>query len=121
MEQSDEQQGMLRRKDVAVLGDESMTLGFRLAGVGEYAVVDEADQAGYDLALSHMMESDKLAVIIAAQPQLSRISPAISKRMMGQQLPIVIGVPCRAGCADLADPIRQMLKRTLGIEPRREG
>jgi V/A-type H+/Na+-transporting ATPase subunit F len=104
------------RQDVAVIGDASLTLGFRLAGVREYSVVDGKDQTKFDAELSRMLDSDKYSVLIVGQRQLTKISPSISKKIMETLLPIVVGVPDKEGGGQTSDPMRQMLKRTLGVE-----
>jgi V/A-type H+/Na+-transporting ATPase subunit F len=106
------------RQDVAVIGDASMTLGFRLAGVRDYSVVGWQDQTRFDAELSRMLSDGKYSVVIVGQRHLAKISPAISKKIMETLLPIVVAIPDKEGGGQTSDPLRQMLKRTLGVEMR---
>jgi len=101
---------------VAVLGDESMTLGFRLAGVKEYSQVRRGDHMRFESELERMLGSNRYSVLIVDEEQLSNVSPALKKRIINQMFPLVIGVPDSNGGGQSSDPLREWLTRTLGIE-----
>jgi vacuolar-type H+-ATPase subunit F/Vma7 len=105
-----------KRQDVAVIGDAPMTLGFRLAGVRDCSIVDGKDQSGFDIELSRMLDVDRYSVLIVKQKQLSKINPVLSKKLENKLLPIVVGIPDKEGGGETSDPLRLMLKRTLGID-----
>lgn len=119
MEETESQsQEWTNRRDVAIIGDESMTEGFRLAGVHESSTVDASDQGRFDSELARMADLERYSVIIACQRQLTNINPELSKKLNDRVLPIVIGIPDKLGEGGQDDSLRQALKRSLGIQMR---
>ncbi|MFH0862868.1 MAG: V-type ATP synthase subunit F [Candidatus Altiarchaeota archaeon] len=104
------------RREVAVIGDYPMTLGFRLAGVKEHSVIGQGDQRRFDEELGRLMSKDSISVIIAAQGRLEKVSPSLSRRLAAGLIPIVVGIPDKNGRGEGGDTLRRMLKRSLGIE-----
>ena len=107
------------RREVAVIGDYPMTLGFRLAGVKEYSVVEEGDQRRFEAELARMLSSERISVIIAEQDMLANVGEHLRKRLQAELTPIVVGIPDKRGQGETGDAMRQMLKRSLGIEVKR--
>jgi V/A-type H+/Na+-transporting ATPase subunit F len=112
----DQPHGALKHQEVAVLGDQPLTLGFRLAGVRTYSVVEEADQEGFDRQLSRMLDTGELGIIIVGERHLSKINADLERKMMGRLFPLVVGVPDKQGEGQTSDPLMRMLKRSLGID-----
>jgi vacuolar-type H+-ATPase subunit F/Vma7 len=106
----------MARQEVAIIGDGSMVMGFRLAGVKDYSVVGPLDQGRFDSELSRMLGMANYSVIIVGERHLSRINPALSRRLLGQLLPVVIAIPDKEGPNSMDDPLKRLLKRSLGID-----
>lgn len=112
---------MSDRQDIAVIGEEAMVLGFRLAGVKEYSEIADCDQAKFDSELAKMMSSTTLSIIIADEGMLSNIGQSLKRRVASQTAPLVVGVPSKDGAMETGGELRALLKRALGIEIKAEG
>jgi V/A-type H+/Na+-transporting ATPase subunit F len=105
-------------KDVMVIGSEEMTLGFRLAGVKNFAVVAEGDRRAFEAELSKALDTERYCTIIVNQAFLQDIGQRLSKRMSDSIIPVVVGVPDKTGFGSRDDSLRRMIRKTLGVEIR---
>lgn len=103
---------------IAAIGSEAMTLGFRLAGVRDFAVVEEEEAARFEPELLKMLDKGGYSIIIANQRLLAGVSQKTAKRIQDSMTPIVVGVPDKGGVGIRDESLKVMIKKSLGVELR---
>lgn len=95
-------------KDIAVIGDRELCLGFRLAGVTETRVVDDED---FEDELEDLMEQD-LGIVITHQDLLDTL-PKKRRMAIGNSVdPVVVALSEEGESQDL----RAKIKKAIGVD-----
>jgi vacuolar-type H+-ATPase subunit F/Vma7 len=96
-----------------VIGDESLTLGFRLAGVSEwYAIKDDAAPA----KLRELMQRSDVGIIIASSSIRKLLDFRLQNAVESSSKPIVVFVPGK-GTHDTESQmsLQELIRRSIGI------
>lgn len=95
-------------KDIAVIGDRELCLGFRLAGVTETRVVDEEEFAD---ELDELMDKD-LGIVITHQELMDTL-PKKRRMAIGNAVdPVVVALSEEGESQDL----RAKIKKAIGVD-----
>ncbi|MDG6953772.1 MAG: hypothetical protein JRN33_02150 [Nitrososphaerota archaeon] len=106
---------MAERSDkTVVVGDDKVTLGFRLAGVSEWYTVEGAEGA---TKLSELLGRDDVGIIIASNSLRKAMDWKLQNRVESSSKPIVVFVPSRAGDEEGAEEtsLQDLIRRSIGI------
>lgn len=99
-------------KKIGVIGDESFTLGFRLAGVKRARQPDEDEFAD---ALEEMLDDPELGILVCHADDLGGLPRSTEEKLQETVDPVVIRVG-EEGHGDL----RERVKQAIGIDLFRE-
>ncbi len=96
-----------------VIGEESLTLGFRLAGVSEWYDV-KGEQAA--AKLGELLKRDDVGIIIASSSIRNSLDWRTQNAVEASSKPIVVFVPGRAGGEEESQmSLKELIRRSIGI------
>jgi V/A-type H+/Na+-transporting ATPase subunit F len=99
---------------MAVVADRETVTGFELAGIKEVHAVEDGEQAKKAIK---MLADQGLPIIITSEKIGDEIREFIDKITKNKTLPIIVEVPDKTGPIERAvDPIKELVKRAIGIE-----
>ncbi len=99
---------------VAVIGDNDTVSGFRLGGIKQAIVVNNAEEA--IVAFDKFLD-DEISIIIITQQMANEIREHINKRIGFEVLPMIIEIPDKDGSSQgSSDQINDLIKRVIGVE-----
>ncbi|MDR9412523.1 MAG: V-type ATP synthase subunit F [Haloferacaceae archaeon] len=99
--------------EIAVVGSQTFTTGFRLAGVRRFAELDpDASTEQYDAAVEEVLATDAVGIVIMHDADLERLSRAVRERVETSVEPTVVTIGGGGGASGL----RQNIKRAIGID-----
>jgi len=111
--------GKIKEYGIAVVGDENLVLGFRLAGISKvYEVSGSEDEVRKKVRkyVSELLEDPEVGVIIL-QDTLEKHVEDILETYMGKSVPVVVSVPGIEGPThpDVKEYYKQYVKRIIGF------
>ena len=112
------------RLGIAVIGDEDLINGMRLAGISKYYIVKEIDQniaENVRDALSKLIAEPEVGVIIILEEYKSYISDFMSNRKREKKtIPLIIDVPSKFGTkyGDITRYYEKVIKQSIGFDVR---
>ncbi|MFH0927187.1 MAG: V-type ATP synthase subunit F [Candidatus Micrarchaeota archaeon] len=99
---------------IAVLGDSSLTTGFKLAGVEKLYYAGQNSQA--EETLIKLMENPQIGIIIISEELLEGMDWRIKRRVEDAAKPVVISVPSKNGPMEQGESLAKLVKRALGFD-----
>jgi V/A-type H+-transporting ATPase subunit F len=93
--------------EIAVLGSEEFTLGFRLAGIRRVFV---ACPENYQEKMLEAIDQPTIGILAVDAKDLDNLSPLVRHRVMESIQPVVVAV----GGSD--DDLREKVKRAIGVD-----
>ena len=93
--------------EIAVLGSEEFTLGFRLAGIRRVFV---ADQENYQEKMLEAMSQQTIGILAVDAKDLDNLPQNLRHKVMDSIQPVVVAV----GGSD--DDLREKVKRAIGVD-----
>jgi len=111
--------GKIKEYRIAVVGDENLVLGFRLAGLSKaYEVSGSEDEVRKKVRkyVSELLEDPEVGVIIL-QDTLEKHVEDILETYRGKSVPVVISVPGIKGPIhpDVKEYYKQYVKKIIGF------
>ncbi len=112
------------RLGIAVIGDEDLVNGLRLAGISKYYIVKEIDQniaENVKKALSKLIAEPEVGVIVILEEYKNHISDFMSNRKReGKTIPLIIDVPSKFGTryGDITSYFENVIKQSIGFDVR---
>jgi vacuolar-type H+-ATPase subunit F/Vma7 len=104
--------------EIVLLGDRHTVYGFKLAGIRKVFPIEEA--RGKDMrGLLRDLFTGGVALILVTEKVAEEIAGLLeeAKRFKRGMMPIVVEIPDSGGpLATRTDPIRKLVKRTVGFE-----
>ena len=99
---------------VAIIGDIDTVSGFRLGGVKQAEVVNNAEEA--IVAFDKFLD-DEISIIIITQVLANEIREHINRKIGSSVLPMIIEIPDKDGSSEgSSDQINDLIKRVIGVE-----
>ncbi len=99
---------------IAVIGDRDTITGFRLAGVSEARIAEDAFKA--EKEMKRIFNMPGVAVVFITSDLSAHVKEMVSERRnMGEIYPIVVEIPPFKGEMK-EDPIREIVRRAVGID-----
>ena len=93
--------------DIAVIGSDEFTLGFRLAGIRQVFV---ANSENYQEKMLEAMSQPSIGILAVDARDLGNLSTAVRNKVMDSIQPVV--VPVGGAESDL----REKVKRVIGVD-----
>lgn len=99
---------------VVVVGDEDAVAGFKLAGVSDGRIAKTPDEA--EKVLKELARDEGVAVLIVTEEVASMASHFIRELYLRPK-PVVVEIPShRETAVKREDPIKELLRRAIGVE-----
>ena len=96
-----------------VIGDESLTLGFRLAGVSEWYTLDGEDAAK---KLGELLKREEIGIIIASSAIRKAMDWRLENAVESSSKPIVVFVPGKIGSDEGSEvSLQELIRKSIGI------
>ncbi len=99
---------------ILAIGDKDMVIGFKLAGVSLVFEVKNAEEA--KSILRDAFHRQDVGIILIAQWLAEELRAFIDKLIGEAELPIIVEVPGREGIKEGVDPIKELIRKAVGIE-----
>ena len=109
------------RLGVAVIGDEDLVNGMRLAGVARYHVIKDERQSESEIreTLRALLEEPDIAIIVIPEEYVAVVAEALAQLREARRLvPVVLPVPSRRGTAfgDARTYYREYIRKFIGFD-----
>jgi len=105
--------GMLGTDKTVVIGEESVSLGFRLAGVTEYYSLEGEDAAK---KLAELLKREDIGIIIASNSVRKSMDWKLENAVESSSKPIVVFVPAKVGGEQGSEmSLQELIRRSIGI------
>ena len=104
--------------EIALIGDRHTAYGFKLAGVKQTLLIDELKTTNVREALRSLFNGNT-GIVLITQKAATEIRSALDEvsRFRKGIVPIILEIPDSGGPLEgKADPIRSLIKRTVGFE-----
>lgn len=96
-----------------MIGEDRVTLGFRLAGVSEWHTAEGEEGVR---KLSELMDRDDVGIIIASNSLRKSMDWKLQSRVAASSKPIVVFVPGRAGEEEPEETsLQELIRKSIGI------
>ncbi len=105
---------------IGVVGDSTTVRGFRLAGVKDAYEVEEAGRAAE--VLRELLKDENVGLIIITEKIANKIREDVERLARERLIPIIVEIPDKRGAIEKrVDPIKELVKRAVGVEIKLEG
>jgi vacuolar-type H+-ATPase subunit F/Vma7 len=97
-----------------VIGEDKVTLGFRLAGISEWYTAEGAEGAR---KLSELLGREDVGIIIASNSLRKAMDWKLQSRVEASSKPIVVFVPSKAGEEEGSEEtsLQDLIRKSIGI------
>ena len=107
--------------DIAVIGDEDLVSGLRLAGLSRYYLIKGNHNTGEDVrkALGTLIDEASIGVIVILEDYVEHVKDLLSRvREERRMTPIIIEVPSKFGTKykDVVGYYKTFIKASIGFE-----
>ncbi|MFH1774884.1 MAG: V-type ATP synthase subunit F [Methanobacteriota archaeon] len=100
---------------ISAVGDSTTVTGFRLAGIKDAYEVEEPSKA--ISTLKELLKDENVGLIIISEKIADKIREDIERLTEGRFTPIVVEIPDKRGPIEKkVDPIKELVKRAVGVE-----
>ena len=111
----------LRQLNVAVIGDEALVNGLRLAGVTTYCMVKEDSSASEVVrdALTRCLSDPNLGTVVILEDYVKHARDLVTRLRRGRQItPVIIEVPSRFGTTgqDIRAYYKAFVREAIGFD-----
>lgn len=96
--------------ELAVVGDQSFTLGFRLAGVREIHNPESDEE--FDSTVERLLDEEDVGIVVLRQEDMDRLSKTLRRTVRDSIDPIFVTLGGEGGEEDL----REKIKRAIGVD-----
>ena len=98
--------------NIAVIGDRATSTYFKVSGVKKSYAVKDREAAEKLFRRLHSDES--VSLIMVTEPVYPWILPVLERSR--KEFPLVVSIPTREGPKAQVDALKELIKRTVGIE-----
>lgn len=97
-------------KQIAVLGTNEFTLGFRLAGIRN--IIDVSDEGKGAAIFGKVRENKSVGIVVVEEKLLDRLDPADRKEIENNVNPVFLPLSTHAS----QESLRKMIIRSIGVD-----
>lgn len=106
---------------IAVVGDEELVSGLRLAGISRYYVINEEHNAREDVrkALGELIDEAGVGVIVILEDYVEYVKDLLTRLRKGKRvIPVIIDVPSKLGtqCKDVVGYYKAFIRKSIGFD-----
>jgi vacuolar-type H+-ATPase subunit F/Vma7 len=111
----------IKHLDIAVIGDEDLVNGLRLAGVSRYYVIEGDHDAGQDVtkALNDLISEPGTGIVIIQEDCVKYVEDLMAQVEQDKRMtPVIIEVPSKYGThyEDVTQYYRAYIKKFIGFD-----
>ncbi len=111
----------IKQLKIAVIGDEDLVSGLRLAGVSRYYVIKESHNIGKDVtkALSSLIDEPDIGIVAIQEGYVKYVEDLMAQVQQGKRMtPVIIEVPSKYGTKylDIAEYYKGYIRKSIGFD-----
>ena len=111
----------INKLEIAVIGDEDLVNGMRLAGVNRYFVIENENSSGEMVrqCLSKLLGEPAIGIIAMQEEYMIHIGNLLTKLKQGKKMtPVIVEVPSKFGTKhhNIADYYKSYIKGYIGFD-----
>ena len=111
----------VKHLDIAVIGDEDLVSGLRLAGIGRYFMIKGNHDTGEDVrkALSELIDEPNIGVVVILEDYVEYVNDLVAHVREGRKItPVIIEAPSKFGTKykDVVGYYKTFIKAAIGFE-----
>ena len=95
--------------EMAVVGDDLFTIGFRLVGIEKYFNISE--EINVDSAIKSALEDKEIGVIVIHDKNWKELEPSLRKKLSNSVKPMVIAIG-----SEVDQGLRDRIKTAVGVD-----
>jgi vacuolar-type H+-ATPase subunit F/Vma7 len=109
----------IRQLEIAVIGDEDLVSGLRLAGVSRYRIIGEGDREEVRQALTEFIDEPSVGIIVILEDYAEYVRDLVAQAGEKRAAPpVVIEVPSKYGTryADVTQYYKAYIRKFIGFD-----
>ena len=108
----------IRQLEVAVIGDEDLVSGLRLAGVRRYRIVKEDSEEEVRQALTEFSDDPNVGIIVILEDYLRHVKDLATTLKGRKTTPVVVEVPSKYGTQykDVSKYYQAYVRKFIGFD-----
>ena len=111
----------VKELNIAVIGDEDLVNGVRLAGVSRYCVIKEDRETREDVrkALSELIDEPNVGIVVILEDYVKYVEDLVTQVRQGKRTtPVIIEVPSKFGTIyqDVRQRYKAYAKKFIGFD-----
>lgn len=111
----------IKQLNIAIIGDEDLVSGLRLAGVSRYYVIKDSHNIGEDVtkALSSLIDEPDVGIVAIQEDYVKYVEDLIAQVEQEKRMtPVIIEVPSKYGTKylDVAEYYKGYIRKFIGFD-----
>jgi vacuolar-type H+-ATPase subunit F/Vma7 len=111
----------IKQLNIAIIGDEDLVSGLRLAGVSRYYVIKESHNIGNDVtkALSSLIDEPDIGIVAIQEGYVKYVEDLIAQVKQEKRMtPVIIELPSKYGTKylDVAEYYKGYIRKSIGFD-----
>ena len=111
----------IKQLSIAIIGDEDLVSGLRLAGVSRYYVIKESHNIGEEVtrALSSLIDETDIGIVAIQEDYVKYVEDLIAQLKEGKRLtPVIIELQSKYGTKhlDVAEYYKGYIRKFIGFD-----
>ncbi|MFO7773215.1 MAG: V-type ATP synthase subunit F [Dehalococcoidia bacterium] len=111
----------IRNLDIAVIGDEELVNGLRLAGISNYYMIKDDHDVRENVrkAVTELLAEPDVGIVIMLEDYAQYVEDVVAQVRKGRRMtPVIIEVPSKFGTKhpDVREYYRALIRESIGFE-----
>lgn len=111
----------IKQLNIAIIGDEDLVSGLRLAGVSRYYVIKDSHDIGEDVtkAFSSLMDEPDIGIVAIQEDYVKYVEDLMAQVKQGKRItPVIIELPSKYGTKylDVAEHYKEYIRKFIGFD-----
>jgi vacuolar-type H+-ATPase subunit F/Vma7 len=109
----------IRQLEIAVIGDEDLVSGLRLAGVSRYRITGEGDREEIRQAITEFIDEPDVGIIVILEDYMRHVEDLVAQANEKKAAPpVVLEVPSKYGTRykDVTQYYKAYIRRFIGFD-----
>ncbi len=101
------------KQSIVVIGDRATVTGFRLAGINHSMVAQPSEAAQ---KIEAILDQGNTSILVVTEKLMAGLDWRLKKKIERTAKPVIVAVPDKSGPAVGAESLKDLIKKTLGLE-----
>jgi len=111
----------IKQLNIAIIGDEDLVSGLRLAGVSRYYVIKDSHNIGEDVtkALTSLIDEPDIGIVAIQEDYVKYVEDLIAQVEQEKRMtPVIIELPSKYGTKylDVAEYYKGYIRKSIGFD-----